>query len=391
MGVPLKVNRKQQQGVILVLALFVVVLVTSIAVAATWRFELNQIRNEHRWHGAMINTYGYSAENFALKMLEDDSPSYDCATADIEKKQDLWAAELPYMETAEGTIGLRVVDMNRKFNINLLNDLLPVTQVNGVITPIVPTTPSEYFTEAQRMFIRLLQTIELQGGYLSTQDAIVITDAVIDWIDADNNPHGSYGAEQQYYQGLPEPYTVPNRPMISISELALVKGVTPELYHKISPLLTALNSEQKLNLNTMLPQLERMFNYKERLEPFDERRLQQLREYPNTRKASGVQQVNKNKPNTQTQEAGCMQSLNESLENHLVLWDLTAGAGGNPSAQGTFDMQGFNRYVGVSSGYFAVYSEVRVGELVRTNKSLIKRTGQGKGASLVIRRTDGTL
>ncbi len=370
----------RQHGVVLILAMFIVVLVTSIAVATTWRFELGQMRNESRWHGAMIRSYGYSAENFAMKLLEDDDDAIDCLTPDLEKRQDLWAADLPTMETDEGAIDLKIEDLNRRFNINMLAD------------PFVPlpnatySTPASLFTEAQRMFIRLLQIVEIEGRHMDIAQAIEITDAVIDWVDQDNNPHGNGGAEQSYYQGLQEPYTIGNQPMISVSEFALVKGVTPELYAKLAPYLTALNSDQRLNINTMAPEMERIFNYNESLEPFDERRLAMLRENPSARKKKPATQPVQTGPNLLKAPPGCATQQNEAIENSLVLSELRNTG---PNSGMTWNTSFFDRYVGRASSYFAVSSEVRVGELVRTNKSLVRRKARGKEGIQVVRRSDG--
>jgi type II secretory pathway component PulK len=59
--------------------------------------------------------------------------------------------------------------------------------------------------------------------------------AIIDWIDADDNPYsapdgsGSTGAESNYYTGLNPPYKCKNAPLDSLEELLLVRGVTPQL------------------------------------------------------------------------------------------------------------------------------------------------------------------
>ena len=54
-------------------------------------------------------------------------------------------------------------------------------------------------------------------------------DAILDWIDADDEPR-EYGAEvNDYYSGLNPPYAPKNGPPDSVEELLLVRGVTPEL------------------------------------------------------------------------------------------------------------------------------------------------------------------
>lgn len=55
-----------------------------------------------------------------------------------------------------------------------------------------------------------------------------IAASIVDWIDADNDPHTN-GAENDHYSGLSPAYRSKNGPLDSLEELLLVKGVTPEL------------------------------------------------------------------------------------------------------------------------------------------------------------------
>lgn len=59
-----------------------------------------------------------------------------------------------------------------------------------------------------------------------TADTIV--DSALDWVD--KNPfHRLSGAEDDYYQSLPNPYKAKNAPFDTVEELLLVKGVTPDI------------------------------------------------------------------------------------------------------------------------------------------------------------------
>ncbi|ASV75765.1 putative general secretion pathway protein K [Thermogutta terrifontis] len=55
-----------------------------------------------------------------------------------------------------------------------------------------------------------------------------IADAIMDWLDADDEPR-EFGAEIEYYSGLSPAYATKNGPLETIEELLLVRGVTPEL------------------------------------------------------------------------------------------------------------------------------------------------------------------
>jgi len=55
-----------------------------------------------------------------------------------------------------------------------------------------------------------------------------IADAILDWIDADDQPR-QYGAESEYYSTLNPPYQPKNGPLDTVEELLLVRGVNPWL------------------------------------------------------------------------------------------------------------------------------------------------------------------
>ncbi len=57
----------------------------------------------------------------------------------------------------------------------------------------------------------------------------VLVDSIIDWRDTDDL-HRLNGAENDYYQSLPEPYNCKNADFDSVEELLLVRGMTPELF-----------------------------------------------------------------------------------------------------------------------------------------------------------------
>ncbi|KAA1259422.1 General secretion pathway protein K [Rubripirellula obstinata] len=55
-----------------------------------------------------------------------------------------------------------------------------------------------------------------------------VADAILDWVDEDDEARET-GAESDYYEMLPTPYSAANGPIRSVDELLLVRGVTPTL------------------------------------------------------------------------------------------------------------------------------------------------------------------
>ena len=104
---------------------------------------------------------------------------------------------LKNVELGRGRFTVTITDLERKFNINLADE-----------------------TVLQHAFILL-------GADPGEFPALV--SAILDWIDPDDNTHLS-GAESDYYQTLRPPYFAKNRPIDDLSELLLIRGITPEIF-----------------------------------------------------------------------------------------------------------------------------------------------------------------
>lgn len=89
--------------------------------------------------------------------------------------------------------------------------------------------------------------LALIGG-LSSSEAAEIAAAIIDWRDVDDVETPG-GAESRYYEFLALPYRCKNGNFETMEELALVKGVTPELFSIISDYFTVYG-RGKVNINT---------------------------------------------------------------------------------------------------------------------------------------------
>jgi len=102
------------------------------------------------------------------------------------------------IELGNGVItGIKIVDLERKVNINLANEAM------------------------------LQQAVILVGA--DAADFPTIVSSIQDWIDRDNLPHVS-GTESDYYEGLNPPYVAKNGPIDDLAELLLISGITPEMY-----------------------------------------------------------------------------------------------------------------------------------------------------------------
>jgi hypothetical protein len=88
-----------------------------------------------------------------------------------------------------------------------------------------------------------------------------IADAILDWLDPDNEPR-ELGAERETYAQSIPPYEPRNGPVTSVDELLLVRGVTPELLYGLDQNRNFFvdNGETARGVLTQLDNTEGLFN-----------------------------------------------------------------------------------------------------------------------------------
>jgi len=101
----------------------------------------------------------------------------------------------------------------------------------------------------------------LAGFDIDPSEKDVIVDSIMDWRDADRN-HRINGAEEDYYQSLPEPYHCKDADFDSTEELLLVRGVTPEIYFQgLENSVTVIPNNQQQGKKTQVSKKNTEFDY----------------------------------------------------------------------------------------------------------------------------------
>ncbi|HHX81397.1 MAG TPA: type II secretion system minor pseudopilin GspK, partial [Pseudomonadaceae bacterium] len=231
----------------LILAVLVTGIVASLAVGIAQAFMLDVARIENRQAGMLAQQYLLAAEDMAvLVLLQDQAQS----TADHLLED--WARVLPALPVEQGQgqvpgmVELRIEDAQGRLNLNSLAERKP-----GIADIGLPL--EQRFTLAQQLFIQLLQGFESPA--LSEAQAMALTEALIDWIDEDDEVLGFGGAESLYYINDQPSQAAPNRPLQSLGELAALRHMRPELLKQLQALVVVLPEPTALNLNTALPPL----------------------------------------------------------------------------------------------------------------------------------------
>ena len=109
----------------------------------------------------------------------------------------LAGVSLDNIQLGGGKFSVKITDLERKVNINMAD---------------------------QAMLEQALRLIGVDAGELTA-----ITASILDWIDPDSNEHMN-GTESDFYATLEPPYLAKNGPIDDLSELLLVRGVTPDIY-----------------------------------------------------------------------------------------------------------------------------------------------------------------
>jgi general secretion pathway protein K len=91
----------------------------------------------------------------------------------------------------------------------------------------------------------LLKSLFVSVG-LSEVASVTLLDAVLDWRDTDNLKR-LHGAEDADYRAANKSYIPPNGPFETVDELQRVLGMTVELYRKLAPTLTVYSRQRGVN------------------------------------------------------------------------------------------------------------------------------------------------
>jgi general secretion pathway protein K len=229
---------RDQQGMALLITVMTVSLLIAITLQyhkSTWQQFL--VSNNYKV-GNQLRAIADSGVNIALALLQYDGEEnqYDSlldswATIDQEKFEEVFPS---------GSLQVKIVDLSGRLQIN---SLVQKSGGDGDNTE----------EEIRRIFLGLLMS-----GFFMIEDeteARSIVDALIDWIDEDDE-ESDLGAESGYYQSLEKSYSCRNGPVRSIEELLLVKGITRGLLfggggkQGLDDYLTVNGDDGKMNINT---------------------------------------------------------------------------------------------------------------------------------------------
>ncbi len=203
-------------GAALITSMLIVALVVTVVGALMLQERIALRRTVQVLNADQAVLYAQGVEQWAIGLVKHDF--------DPEKNL-IWPKVLPLTQIENGQISGLLYDLQNRFN---LNSLLLEEQISA--------------------FQQLVLAVDSELGEAGAEK---ITDATRAWIKNKRSGYSELEDYDAYYAEQSPPYTAPHRSMASISELRLVKGMTPELYNKLLPHVAVLPGvEHKININT---------------------------------------------------------------------------------------------------------------------------------------------
>ena len=211
------------RGVALITALLLTTLAGSVAAGLAWDNALDVRRTMVMLHRDQAIQVAVGSEGWVRTILRDDATQ-----TQTDHLEEVWATDIPALpidsENVQGQIYGKIEDLQGRFNVNNLID------TNGQV--------DQAYLE---QFQRLLAALTLDPA---------IADAVVDWLDPDQDETIPNGAEDPMYTGFVPAYRTADRTISNITELAAVNGMDRISFEILLPHVTALPDRTAINVNT---------------------------------------------------------------------------------------------------------------------------------------------
>jgi general secretion pathway protein K len=201
---------KRSPGIALIIVMIAVISLSILAGLFAYSMKVEGRLAMNSNNDAELEWMGRSGAEVAKYVL---GLQMGTATAPYDSLNQTWAGgkgDMSVSNTPLADFSMKHIPLgNGKVSVDKITDLESKANINMADQPM------------------LEQALLLMG--VNAGDYPTIVNSILDWIDRDNVTRVQ-GAEDDYYQSLEPPYSAKNGPIDSLSELLLVRGVTPDLY-----------------------------------------------------------------------------------------------------------------------------------------------------------------
>ncbi len=203
-------NNESGMALLVVLAVISVLLVAALQLARTTGESAMATGNAA--DRFLAREKAMAGIHLAMALLAEDG-----AASDIDSVQEDWARPEQLAKAVEAmgydskTMGIEITDELGKLQINALIKQYPGREANP---------------DQVKIWETFFETLD------GDQEPVELINSLQDWLDDrdDEAVTGLTGAESDYYLSLDIPYPCANGPFTHISEIFLVKGITPALF-----------------------------------------------------------------------------------------------------------------------------------------------------------------
>ena len=235
---------RQRSGIMLLVVLWMLVILTVLAVGLGRNTNIELSLTKHAIAQAKAKYYAFAGIEFSKSQIQLDSEDeqslffdnlYYCAVPKISEVSFESLFKRNEIDTGYFSVQYDVdeqfevqskkyygfLDEDRRININALN--------------------------AKTASV-LRELLILKGSGHDAANTIAYS--IVDWVDADSKiVNETYGAEDDHYSGLDRPYHCKNLPFDSKEELLLVRGMTAEIFNEIKDHITIFPKSGKFLVN----------------------------------------------------------------------------------------------------------------------------------------------
>ena len=208
----MKVNpRHNSDGIALIMVMCAIFVLSAMAAGFALSMKVEAKLGQNRNSEQQLLWLGRSGVEYARYILSQQltfrTEPYDSLNQKwaggpgslAESNSVLSSISLDNYPVGDGTVSIKIIDLERKVNINTAGDQM------------------------------IQQALILMG--VDASEISVVNDSILDWIQQGVGARPA-GAKSDYYQGLAVPYFAKEAPIDDLSELLLVKGILdqPEIY-----------------------------------------------------------------------------------------------------------------------------------------------------------------
>ena len=369
-------NHRRAQGVALISVLLVAAILAAIMHRVTAQHSLNLAQSQNSIGYDQALAYALGGEALARQILYEDfeEDREEEPGLIIDSLDEPWAQAVPPLEMdGVGFIEIQAKDLNSCFNLNAIATADGAQAAdgdgggsgeaqgesnrgadgeeagNGDVSGNGRPDPAKVLERRQQHLVRF--TNLLRNLYVPEPE--MIADALWDWMDEDQEVRtvnvAAVGAEDRDYLGMDPAYRTADHRLAHVSELRLLRGMTPDLFDQLAPHVCVLpTAEMKINVNTAKGQALAAL-----VPGLDELRLLQLMDWMETER-----------PFATVKEFAAVEN--------------------NPNPLHA-EFQPVINFLDVKSQYFEVQVHVRVGQSVAVLTSVLHRNPESGGIKLISR------